>query len=248
MNELVFAKASRCSLSYEILDSTKKSITNQLLRYVTPGSFDNALSGSSVHALRNINFDFGPGSRVGIWGANGAGKSSLLRLIAGIYHPTSGVFESAGKVASFLDIGLGIMPDATGRENIFTRGVLWGMSKREIQNKFDDIVEFSELGKFIDLPLRTYSSGMQMRLALAVALSVEAEILLMDEWLSVGDEAFQLKAEKTLVEKVNSAELFFIASHSRELLGAVTNQVITLRNGEIESILPTNEFLAGKFG
>lgn len=241
-----FVRATNVSLDYQILDASRKSITNHLLKVVKPGTFEDGLSGSTVHALQNLNFVFEKGSRIGIWGPNGAGKSSLLRLLAGIYSPTSGIFESSGNVASFLDIGLGIMPDATGRENIFTRGILWGLSKQEIETRFSSILEFSELGKFIDLPVRTYSSGMQMRLALAVALSIEADILLMDEWLSVGDESFQSKAEKVLTEKVHAADIFFIASHSKELLAKVTNEVIILDRGEIKNIVSTEAFVKGK--
>lgn len=238
-----FVRATNVSLDYQILDSSRKSITNHMLRAVKPGAFDDGLSGSTVHALRNLNFEFEKGSKIGIWGPNGAGKSTLLRLLARVYAPTSGQFESDGKVASFLDIGLGIMPDATGRENIFTRGILWGLTKPEIEMRLPQIIEFSELGNFIDLPVRTYSSGMQMRLALAVALSIDAKILLMDEWLSVGDENFQAKAEKVLTQKVDSADLFFIASHSKELLGKVTEHVMVLENGSIQSVIPTSKFL-----
>jgi len=244
MTDHAYVEARGVSLDYEILDNSRKSFTNELLNIVGTGKFDQGISGSTVHALRNLNFKFETGSRVGIWGPNGAGKSSLLRLIAGIYSPSGGTYISNGKIASFLDIGLGIMPDASGRENIFTRGILWGMSKTEIEAKFQKIVEFSELGKFIDLPVRTYSSGMQMRLALAVAISVEAPILLMDEWLSVGDVSFQEKAESVLSEKVSNSELFFIASHSRELLGKVTDTVIVLDHGEILRIVKVDEFLA----
>ena len=246
MSETSFVRAKNVSLDYRLLDPSRKSITNHLLRAVGAGAFESGLSGSTVHALRDLNFTFDKGSRIGIWGPNGAGKSSLLRLLAGIYPPSSGSFESVGKVASFLDIGLGIMPDATGRENVYTRGILWGLSKLEIEKRFPQIIEFSELGKFIDLPVRTYSSGMQMRLALAVALSIEANILLMDEWLSVGDEDFQSKAEEVLTEKVNSADLFFIASHSKELLGKVTNQVMILDRGEIKNIIPTADVLSSR--
>lgn len=245
MNVNSYVQAEDVSLDYQILDSSRKSITNHILTVVKTGVFEDGLSGSTVHALRNLNFRFEKGSRIGIWGPNGAGKSSLLRLIAKIYSPSSGSFESSGKIASFLDIGLGIMPDATGRENIFTRGILWGLSRQEIEDRFTSILEFSELGKFIDLPVRTYSSGMQMRLALAVALSIEADILLMDEWLSVGDEGFQSKAERVLSQKVQAADIFFIASHSKDLLARVTNQVIVLDRGEIKHIISTEDFIEG---
>lgn len=246
MSETSFVRAKNVTLDYRLLDPSRKSITNHLLRAVGSGAFESGLSGSTVHALRDLNFTFNKGSRIGIWGPNGAGKSSLLRLLAGIYPPSSGSLETSGKITSFLDIGLGVMPDATGRENIFTRGILWGLSKREIEERFADIVEFSELGNFIELPVRTYSSGMQMRLALAVALSIDADILLMDEWLSVGDASFQAKAEKVLTEKVRAADIFFIASHSKELIGKVTNEVITLEHGRIKSVMSTQEFLAGR--
>lgn len=236
-------EAQNVSLDYEILDSNKRIFTNSILNSLRISKSKNVKGSSSLRALDSLNFKFGPGSRIGIWGPNGAGKSSLLRLLAGIYTPSEGVFSSSGKIASLIDIGLGVMPDATGRENIYTRALLWGMSKKEIQAKFNEIVELSELGTFIDLPVRTYSSGMQMRLAFAVAISVDANILLMDEWLSVGDEAFQEKAEKLLIEKVAASEIFFLASHSKELLAKVTDTVLVLNHGKIEEIISSKNLL-----
>lgn len=238
-----FVLAKDASLDYQLLDAARKSITNQILDNMRGTSSSNKQITKTFRALSGLNFEFESGARVGIWGPNGAGKSSLLRMLAGIYSPTHGEFRSSGRVASLIDINLGIMPDATGRENILIRGLLWGMTKKEIAANFESIVAVSELEKFIDLPLRTYSTGMQMRLSFAVAMHVKADILLMDEWLAVGDEAFQNKAEKLLHEKVAESELFFIASHSKDLLAKVTEQILILDSGVIKKIATSKEFL-----
>ena len=151
-----------------------------------------------VKALNDVSFELREGDRVGIVGHNGSGKSTLLRVLAGAYEPVSGTIEVQGQVASMLNITLGLDYEATGYENIFLRGVIMGYTPKEIEPLVDEIVAFSELGDYIDMPMRTYSSGMSVRLAFAVSTCVKADILLMDEWLSVGDEGFKVKARERL--------------------------------------------------
>ncbi len=151
-----------------------------------------------IKSLSNINLEIANNERVGLLGHNGAGKSTLLRVLGGVYTPSSGYAEINGKVGSLIDISLGIDSEATGLENIFLRGALLGISKKKIEQELENIIEFSELGDFINMPVRTYSTGMHMRLAFAVSTMITPDILLMDEWLSVGDQGFQDKAEKKL--------------------------------------------------
>jgi lipopolysaccharide transport system ATP-binding protein len=151
-------------------------------------------------------------------------------------------------VGSLIDISLGINPEASGRENIFLRGALLGLSKSEVKEKFEEIVEFSELGEFIEMPLRTYSAGMQLRLAFAVSTIVRPEILLMDEWLSVGDEGFKAKASERLTAVVDASKILVLASHSRELLERVTNKAVWLEHGKVKMFGPSEEVLGAYFG
>lgn len=201
-----------------------------------------------VKALDNANFEAHDGDRIGLLGHNGAGKSTLLRVLSGVYTPTSGRAEVNGNVGSLIDISLGINPEATGLENIYIRGQLLGLSKSTIKKKLDDIVEFSELGNFINLPVRTYSTGMHMRLAFAVATEIRPEILLMDEWLSVGDEEFQHKAETRLKGLVDGANIMFLASHSREMIETTCNRVLVLEHGKITHDGLPQEVLPKYFG
>lgn len=158
-----------------------------------------------------------------------------MRALAGVYQPTEGTLLVDGNVSSLIDISIGINPEATGRENVLIRGRLMGMSKEEVASKFDEIVEFAELGDYIDLPMRTYSSGMQMRLAFAVATSISPDILLMDEWLSVGDEGFRKKAESRLDGLIAKTNVLIVASHSIELLQRTCTRVIWLDHGQVKA-------------
>lgn len=156
--------------------------------------------GRDLWALRDVDLDVEPGEAIGIVGENGAGKSTLLKLVAGILYPQAGTIEVGGSVASMLELGAGFHPDFTGRENVYMNGSIHGLSEREIDQRFDDIVAFSELGEFVDMPVKTYSSGMHMRLAFAVSSHLSPDILLLDEVLAVGDEAFQRKCMGRIFE------------------------------------------------
>lgn len=202
----------------------------------------------NINALTDITLDILSGDRIGIIGHNGAGKSTLLRLLSGIYEPTAGSITRTGTVASLVDISLGIDPESTGRENIFVRGKLLGLSKKEINTKINEIVEFSELGDYINLPVRTYSSGMLLRLAFSVSTSITADILIMDEWLSVGDEAFSDRASNRLKFLVDESEILVIASHTQSLIESTCNKVVWLDKGVVRKAGPTKEITAEYFG
>jgi lipopolysaccharide transport system ATP-binding protein len=202
----------------------------------------------SIEALKNLDLEISAGDRLGIMGHNGSGKSTLLRLLSGIYEPSSGKIERSGSISSLVDISLGINAESTGRENIFLRGKLMGLSKKEIDEKIDEIIEFSELGDYINLPVRIYSSGMLLRLAFSVSTSITADILIMDEWLSVGDGAFAERASNRLRELVDSSEILVIASHTRSLIEETCNKVVWLEHGVIKKVGPVAEIVPEYFG
>ena len=222
------------SVDFAIYNANARSLKQSLLKVATGGQIAADSDGRVVvRALSGINLHLRDGDRVGLLGHNGAGKSTLLRVLSGVYVPTSGMARIVGLAGSLIDISLGIDPEATGRENIYVRGSLLGMSKKEINDRIDEIIEFSELGDFIDMPLRTYSTGMHMRLAFSVSTVVRPEILIMDEWLSVGDEGFKQKAEDRMKDLVQSTNILIIATHSRHLAEQTCNRLIWLEHGKI---------------
>jgi len=219
-------KLDQASVEIPIYSNHNRSIKNSLLKNFTK---DKVLP-HSVKALNNITLDLKDGDRLGVMGPNGAGKSTLLRTLAGVYHPTSGSIDVSGSIASLIDISLGMDSEATGYENIRMRGIMMGMKLKQIKTIEEEIAEFTELGKFLELPIRTYSTGMHMRLGFAVSTTVPADIILMDEWLSVGDSDFQIKAEKRLHEYIQKSSILVIASHSEDLISKLTNQTLHLEN------------------
>ena len=219
MTSIVF---DNVSVDFPIYNSNTRSLKNKLIQVATGGQLGADKHGRVVvRALENINFELKDGDRVGLLGHNGAGKSTLLRLLGGVYEPTFGKSTIIGQIGSLIDISLGIDPETTGRDNIYIRGALLGLTRSQVKVKIDEIIDFSELGDFVDMPLRTYSTGMHMRLAFSVSTIIRPEILLMDEWLSVGDESFQHKVENRLNDLVSSAKILVIASHSKELLSLI---------------------------
>lgn len=232
-----------------IFNANGRSLTSRILEVATGGRLDADPDGKViVRALSGISLDLHDGDRIGLVGHNGAGKSTLLRVLSGVFVPTAGSALIEGAVGSLIDVSLGINPEASGRENIFLRGALLGLSKAEVSEKFDEIVEFSELGEFIEMPMRTYSSGMQLRLAFAVSTTVRPEILLMDEWLSVGDEGFKAKASERLSRVVDASKILVLASHSRELLEKVATKVLWLEHGEVKMFDSSEVVLDAYFG
>ena len=221
------------SVSFPIYGAGSASLKKTLASSVTGGRFGKETGINVVQALSNINLELKSGDRLGLVGHNGAGKSTLLRALAGVYEPSAGEFVRQGTVASLIDPALGIEPDASGVENIMLRGLVMGMSKRQIDDLTPDICEFSGLGEYVNMPVRTYSTGMLMRLAFSISTSVEADILLMDEWLSVGDADFTAKAEQRMKDVVAKSGILVLASHSPELIAKECNRVIHLEHGRI---------------
>lgn len=222
------------SVEIPVYNSQGRSLKKTIMGFATGGKIGLTESGKTVvKSLSNINLKIGDNERVGLLGHNGAGKSTLLRVLGGGYTPTSGRAEIQGRVGSLIDISLGIDSEATGLENIFLRGALLGISKKRIEQELENIIDFSELGDFINMPVRTYSTGMHMRLAFAVSTMITPDILIMDEWLSVGDKGFQNKAERKLRDLVFRSNILVVASHSRELIESCCSRAIWLEHGSI---------------
>lgn len=225
---------SDVSVEFPIYNANGRSLKKKFIQIATGGKVSSDSDGRViVQALSNLNFVLNEGDRVALIGHNGAGKSTLLRVLSAVYWPTKGTVKIEGRIGSLIDISLGIDYEATGRENIFTRGAILGLRKKEIDEKINEIIDFSDLGDFIDMPVRTYSSGMNLRLAFSIATAMRPEILLMDEWLSVGDEDFRKKAENRMNEIVETTKILVVASHSKDLIKNVCNRVIWLEHGEV---------------
>jgi ABC-type polysaccharide/polyol phosphate transport system ATPase subunit len=195
--------------------------------------FWNKKKESERKVLDNINLTIKKGETVALIGVNGSGKSTLLKLMTKIIYPSSGSIKTSGKLTSLLELGAGFHPDFTGRENIYFNASIFGLTRNEINKRIDDIIAFSELGDFIDSPVRTYSSGMYMRLAFSVAINVDAEILLIDEILAVGDMHFQDKCFKKLEELKNSDKTIVIVTHSLESVKKLCSRAVWLNDGKI---------------
>lgn len=231
MAQIIF---EHVNVDFPIYNAKNRSLKNTVMQAATGGQVNFGADRTIIRSLEDISFELHDGDRVGLIGHNGAGKSTLLRALGKVYAPTSGHVEIQGEIGSLVDISLGIDHEATGRENILIRGALLGLSHKEIKSKLDEIIDFSELGAFVDMPVRTYSSGMHLRLAFAVATVIRPEILLMDEWLSVGDAAFNTKAEQRLQELVQSSRILVIASHSRDLIERTCNRVMWFEHGRLK--------------
>jgi lipopolysaccharide transport system ATP-binding protein len=197
-----------------------------------------------VWAVRDVSFTVEPGESVGLVGRNGSGKTTLLRLIADIFRPTEGRIEVGGSIGSLLGLGAGFHPDFTGRENVFLNGSLHGLSRRFVRERMDEIVSFAELEDFIDAPVRTYSSGMYMRLGFSVATHLQSDVLLLDEVFAVGDEAFQRKCFGKIFEFKSRGGTIFFVSHSAAAVESLCERSLLLRNGRLELDGPTRDAIA----
>jgi lipopolysaccharide transport system ATP-binding protein len=224
-------------VDFPIYGSSGRSLKNTVIRAATGGMLArDAAERVVVRAIDGVSFDFREGDRIGIVGHNGSGKTTLLRVIAGAYEPVSGVIETEGRIASMLSITLGMDPEATGYENIFLRAAIMGLKPREVAPIVSEIREFSELGDYIDMPVRMYSSGMWMRLAFAISTCIAADIILMDEWLSVGDPAFREKAQLRLRRLVNQARILVLASNDERLIRDNCNRIMRLSHGRMTAL------------
>jgi len=222
-------------VDFPVFNSNGRSLKKRLMRVATGGQLSTDATGVVViRALEDLSFKVTDGERVALLGHNGAGKTTLLRVLSGVYAPTAGLATIEGQLGSLIDISLGIDPEASGLENIYIRGRLLGMSADEIEAKTPEIIEYAELGDFIEMPVRTYSTGMHMRLAFTISTTLRPEILLMDEWLSVGDEAFKHKAEARMKQVVQATSILVVATHSRELAINTCTRALWLEHGKIK--------------
>jgi ABC-type polysaccharide/polyol phosphate transport system ATPase subunit len=222
-------------VEFPLYQTRARSLKRMALRTLVGGTIGAAGdSGCTVvQALRDVSLDLRPGDRVALMGHNGAGKTTLLRVLAGIYQPTSGAIYGAGRRAPLFDLQVGVDEEATGYECIQLRGLMLGIDRAVIQRRAAEIAAFSELGDYLNLPVRTYSSGMLMRLFFSIATSVEADIVLMDEWIGVGDEHFVEKANKRLHALIDRAHILVVASHNRALISSLCNRGILLEGGRV---------------
>lgn len=212
------------NLSREKVDSLKDYIFKTIKREIQYNEF---------WALKNVSFSVEKGDRVGILGLNGAGKSTLLKVISGVFKPTEGHVDKHGKMVPLLELGAGFDPQYTGKENIYLYGAMLGYTKKFIDSKYDEIVEFSELQKFMDVPVKNYSSGMKSRLGFSIATVVEPKILILDEVLSVGDAKFRKKSEKKIMSMFDSGVTVLFVSHSLEQVQRLCNKSMILEKGKL---------------
>ena len=212
------------NLSREKVDSLKDYIFKTIKREIQYNEF---------WALKNVSFSVEKGDRVGILGLNGAGKSTLLKVISGVFKPTEGHVDKHGKMVPLLELGAGFDPQYTGKENIYLYGAMLGYTKKFIDSKYDEIVEFSELQKFMDVPVKNYSSGMKSRLGFSIATVVEPKILILDEVLSVGDAKFRKKSEKKIMSMFDSGVTVLFVSHSLEQVQRLCNKAMILEKGKL---------------
>jgi ABC-2 type transport system ATP-binding protein len=234
-------------VDFPIFDAKSRSLKKTVMGLVG-GNIASDTKVPIIEALRDITLDLRHGARVGLVGHNGAGKSTLLRLLAGIYEPTRGTAVVDGRVAPVFDLGVGMDPEISGLENIMIRGLFLGMSRKQMESRVDDIAEFTELGDFLRMPLRTYSTGMRVRLALGVVTSIDPEILLLDEGIGAVDAAFLEKSRKRLSELVDRSGLLVFASHSDEFLRELCDTAIWMEHGQIRQHGELDDVLAAYKG
>ena len=239
----------RVTIEFPIYNARARSLTGELFRRTVGGKIksDNS-SHVSVVALRDISLELADGDRLGLIGHNGAGKSTLLRVLAGIYEPLAGRARIQGTVASLTDITMGMNLESTGYENIMLRGVFLGLQVKEVRRLIPDIEAFTELGEFLKLPMRTYSSGMMLRLAFAVTTAVIPEILIMDEMIGAGDAAFLAKATARINQMISNSRILVIASHDVETIRRFCNGAALLETGRIVRMGPVEEVISASLG
>jgi lipopolysaccharide transport system ATP-binding protein len=223
---------SSVTLDYALYSVRAKSLRNAVLNMAVGGKLMAAQNDITyVRALNGVSFRLSEGDRLGLVGHNGSGKTSLLKVLAGVYEPTSGVVDIQGTLSSMISMTTGLDPEATGLQNIRNLAMMQMMSKKEIERRLPQIVEFSELGAFIHMPYKTYSAGMMARLTFSVATSTDADVLIMDEWISAGDAEFRKKAQERMANFVGNASIVIIASHDPTTIDRVCNKVMVMEGG-----------------
>jgi len=227
-------RAENVIVDFPIYGAKTRSLKSTFLNAATGGRLArDAKEHVVIRALNGVSFEFKEGDRVGIVGHNGSGKTTLLRVLVGAYEPVSGSIETVGRIASMLSITVGMDMEASGYENIFLRAAIMGLRPHETRALVDGICEFSGLGDYIEMPMRTYSSGMAMRLAFAIATSISADIIVMDEWLSAGDHDFSSKAQERLNRLIDQAKILVLASHDEQLIRKNCNKILHLDHGDL---------------
>lgn len=239
MEKDVAIKVTHVSKDFKLYYDKANTLKEKILFF----SKKNRSKNNVLHVLKDINIEIKKGESVALIGTNGSGKSTLLKLMNRIIYPTKGKITKDGKLTSLLELGAGFHDDFTGRENIYFNASIFGLTREEIDKKLDQIIEFSELEEFIDNPVRTYSSGMYMRLAFSVAINVEADILLIDEILAVGDQHFQDKCFNKLIELKNAGKTIVIVTHSMDQVRRFCDRAIWLYEGEVHRDGKVNEVL-----
>jgi ABC-2 type transport system ATP-binding protein/lipopolysaccharide transport system ATP-binding protein len=231
------------SVTFPIYSAGNRSLKNAMLSVTTGGRIGNDATRVVIQALDQVSLSFNAGDRVALIGHNGAGKTTLLRVLAGIYEPREGWINIDGRVTPVFDVNLGIDPERTGYENIILRGLYLGLTKAQIVERRDGVAEFTELGPFLDLPVRTYSAGMLARLAFAMATCIEPDILLLDEGIGAGDAEFLERANVRLDQFISKAGILVLASHSVDLVRKLCTKAVLMehgrlvRSGELEDVL-----------
>lgn len=221
-------------VSFPVFHVGHRSLKKAVVASITGGAIlRESRAAPVVQALSDVSLEFKVGDRVALVGPNGAGKTTLLRIMAGIYEPDEGKVAVEGKIAALLNVSLGFNPDLSGRENMRLRGMYMGLRTSDVMKLEPEIAEFSELGGYLDLPIRTYSAGMQMRLAFALATAVKPDVLLMDEWLLAGDARFMQKAQARIAEFVLKARILVLATHSAEIIRKWCNKAVYLVGGKV---------------
>ncbi|MGH7069471.1 MAG: ABC transporter ATP-binding protein [Acetobacteraceae bacterium] len=239
---------SGVAVDFPLYHGSSRSLKKTMLRAASGRVGKDLQSRVVVQALRDVSFELESGERLGLIGGNGAGKTTLLRVLAGIYEPVLGKIRVEGRLTALLDPSLGMNPELTGRENIQLRGLYSGLSKEETARLEENVRSFSELGDFVDLPVRLYSSGMMVRLGFALATATHPEVLLMDEWFLAGDAGFMDKARARLEEMVRGAEILVLSSHVMSVVQAWCTRVIWLDQGRIRAYGPAEEVLEQYLG
>lgn len=219
------------NLHYASIAYKERSIKSLLAKAFRRGNREELVQ--DIHALKNISLEICSGERIGLLGHNGAGKSTFLKTVAGLYPISSGHLQVDGQVRSLFDLSLGFEPDATGRENILYRGLLLGLSPQFMREKEAEIVAFADLGGFIDYPIKTYSAGMQVRLAFAISTTVGGDVLLLDEVIGAGDANFMAKAKQRIMQLIDRAEIMVLASHDFGALKNICDRGVVFHHGEI---------------
>jgi lipopolysaccharide transport system ATP-binding protein len=226
------------TLRFPVYGVDSKSLKKHLARITVGGKLGKTgLGAPEITALSKVNLQLRSGDRLGLIGHNGSGKTTLLRALAGAYEPDEGTIDVHGRIAAMLDLNLGIDPSATGLDNIRLRGRIAGLSTKQIDERLTEIAEFTGLGPFLAMPLKTYSAGMQARLAFAVATAVEADVILMDEWIAVGDADFKKLAHKRILDLMERAGILVLASHELDLIRLYCNKVMRIEAGVASPIM-----------